>query len=125
MVAADGDHVPPRHLFGAVGERVGRDPHGGRRGIDVGPARQILLEYVVLRGPGDIPRASALLLSNERVEEQENSRRGVDGHRGRDGLEGNAVEEIAHVEQGVYGDSDLADLAEAKLVVGVAAHLGR
>ena len=40
-------------------------------------------------------------------------------------LEGYAVEEFPHVEQRVYGDADLAHLAEGELVVGVAAHLRR
>src|SRR5215203_206303 len=124
VVAGDRDRVPPRQLIGAVGEGVGRYPHGGLRRVDVGTAREVLLEDVVLRGPRDVLRFGALLLGDERVEEKQDRSRSVDRHRGRDLAQGNAVEKFAHVEEGVYGDADLADLAKAKLVVGVAAHLG-
>ena len=48
VVAADADRVPGRQLGSAVGERVGDQPHRGVRREDVGPARDVLLEDVVL-----------------------------------------------------------------------------
>src|SRR5919112_561044 len=54
---------------------------------------------------------------------QEDGGRGVDGHGSRDVFKGDAVEEVAHVEDGVYSDPNLADLAPGERVIGVAAHL--
>ena len=96
----------------------------GRRRVDVGAAGDVLLEHVVLDRAGE-RRVDPLLLPDQLVEEQEHGRRGVDGHRGRDLVEGDALEQPAHVGQGVDGHPDLADLAGGHRVVGVVAHLGR
>src|SRR5665213_1988107 len=48
VVAGDGDGVPVGHLLRAVGERVHDEAHRGTRGVDVGSARDVLLQDVVL-----------------------------------------------------------------------------
>ena len=48
VVPADGDRVPAGQLSRAVREDVGDDPEGRLRGVDVGPARHVFLEDVVL-----------------------------------------------------------------------------
>ena len=48
VVPGDRDRVPARQPLGAVGEEVGRQPHRRPRREDVVPARDVLLEDVVL-----------------------------------------------------------------------------
>jgi hypothetical protein len=115
--------VPARQLSCAIGEHVGRDPHRWHRRVDVGAAGQIFLEYVVLGGPCDVLSIHALLLCHERVEEQENRGGRVYRHRGRDLLQRDAFEEVAHVQERVDGYADLADLPKGELMVRVASHL--
>ena len=52
VIAADRDRVPVRQLPIAVGEDVGDDPQRRARRIDVGPARDVFLEDVVLDRAG-------------------------------------------------------------------------
>jgi hypothetical protein len=59
------------------------------------------------------------------VERQQDDGRGVDGHRRRDLVEGDAIEQGSHVFDGIDGDAHLADLARGKRVVGVVADLRR
>ena len=108
----------------AVGEDVGDDPHRRPGRVDVGAAGDVLLEQVVLDRPAaDLGRRHALLLGHQLVEQQEDGRRRVDGHRRRDLVERDAGQQQAHVLDGVDGDTDLADLALGPRVVGVVAHL--
>ncbi len=58
------------------------------------------------------------------VEREQDAGGRVDGHRGGDGVERDALEEALHVFDGVDGDADLADFAEGHGVVGVVADLG-
>ena len=52
VVPADRDRVPVGQLAIAEGEDVGDDAQRGARRIDVGPARDVFLEDVVLDRPG-------------------------------------------------------------------------
>ena len=123
VVAGDGDGVPLGHLVVGPGEHVGDDAHGVRDRIDVGPARDVLLEDVVLHGAGELLHVGSGAARNGNVERKQNARRRVDGHRGGDFVERNAVEEALHVLDGVDGHADLADFAERHRVVGVVADL--
>src|SRR2546430_1551649 len=125
VVAGDRDRVPARHALGAVGEQVGRQPHRGPRREDVVPARDVLLEDVVLDGAAEALARDALLFADELVEEQQQSGRRVDRHGGRDLAERDPVEEQLHVAERVDRDACAPDLADGALVVGVVAELGR
>ena len=124
VVAGDGDSVPARQPLPAVGEDVGHDAHGGTRREDVRTAGHVLFEDVVLDGPPQLPGVGALLLGHQLVEQQENRRRGVDGHGRRDLGQRDTGEQSLHVAQGVDGHPHLAHLALHQGVVGVVAHLG-
>jgi hypothetical protein len=67
----------------------------------------------------------ALLACDGDVETKERRSRGVDRHRGRDGVERNAVEESLHVCERVDGDADFADLRRRQQVVGIESDLRR
>ena len=56
VIAADGDGVPFGQFAGGPGEQVGDDAHGGAGRIDVGAARDVFLQDVVLDGAGDFAR---------------------------------------------------------------------
>ena len=97
----------------------------GARREDVGAARDVLLEDVVLCGATDLGEVGALLLGGGDVEREQDRPGGVDRHRGRDLLERDARGEGLHVLQRGDRDADLADLALGDGVVGVVADLGR
>ena len=125
VVAADRDRVPARNVLGAEGEHVGDDAERGRGRIDVGAARGILLEHVVLDGAADLRPRDTLLLRYREVEAEENHPRRVDGHRGGDAIERNTGEQRLHVLERGDRDPDPTDLAPGERVVGVAPHLSR
>ena len=112
-------------LLGAVGEQVGDQPHRGLGRVDEVPARDVLLEDVVLGRAAELGRLDALLLADELVEQQQHGGGRVDRHRGRDLVERDAVEGGPHVVERVDRDAGAPDLAEAARVVGVQAELGR
>ena len=124
VVAGDRDAVPVGQVLGAVGEGVGDEPHRGPRRVDVGPPGHVLLQDVVLDGAAQRVGRHALLLGHQLVEQQQDGGGGVDGHRRRDLVEGQAGQQQAHVGQRVDGHPDLAHLALGPGVVRVEPHLG-
>ncbi len=124
VVGADVDGIPLRHVLDRVGHGVGDQPHrrAGREGV--GPARQVLLDDVVLGRALEDRGVDAVLLRDDDVERQQPRRRRVDRHRRVHAVERDAVEQGVHV--GLVRDrhADLPDLAARQLVVGVVARLG-
>ena len=125
VVGADVHRVPPRHVLDRVGHGVGDQPHRRRGREGVGPAREVLLDDVVLRRPLEHGRIDALLLRAHDVERQQPRGRRVDRHRRVHAVERDAVQQRVHVALVRDGDADLADLAARELVVGVVAGLRR
>ena len=125
VVPADRDRVPLRQFTLAEREDVGDDPQ--RRGwrVDVGPAREVLLQDVVLDRAAQRRQRDGLAPRDRCVERQQDDRRRVDGHRRRHAVERNAVEQFRHVLDRVDGHADAADLASCQRVVGVVTHLRR
>ena len=107
-----------------VEEDVRDQAHGGPGREDVGAAGDVLLQDVVLGGAADLARVRPLLLGDGDVEREEDGRRGVDGHRGGDLVQRDAIEERLHVAQGADGDAHLPHLALHHGIVGVVADLG-
>ncbi len=125
VVAGDRDRVPPRNLLLAVLEDVGGQPHRRHGRVDVVAAGHVLLEHVVLDRAAELRRRHPLLLADELVEQQQDRRRRVDRHRGRDLVERDLVEADPHVLDRVDRHPGAPDLARAERVVGVAPELGR
>src|SRR5207302_3696163 len=73
----------------------------------------------------DAVEGNPLLLGDGKVLGEDDRRRAVDGHRGGDRGEVDAIEKVAHVLDRVDGDSAVADLAEGLRLVAVTAHQGR
>ena len=125
VVAADADGVPAWDVLGAILEHVGDEAHGVSGRVDVGASRDVLLEDVVLQRAVELRRVDALLPADGDVERQEDGGSGVDGHRGTDLVEGDALEEHLHVGEAGYGNARASDLAGREGVVGVVAGLSR
>ena len=126
VVAADVDRVPARDALDRVGDHVRDQPHRRAGRERVRPARQELLDDVVLRRAGQLrparrPASSAV----DDVERQQPRRRRVDRHRRVHPVQRDAVEQRGHVAAVGDRDADLADLAARQLVVGVVARLRR
>ena len=107
------------------GDHVGDQPHARRRREHVGPPRQVLLDDVVLRRPGQLGAVRTLLLGDGDVQREQPHGRRVDRHRGVGLGERDAVEQRAHVADVADRHPDLADLAPGELVVRVVAGLRR
>ena len=125
MVGADIGRVPFRHLARGVDDHVLDQPQRRRRREDVGPAREILFQNVVLHRAGKLGLVGALLLGERRIEREQPGGGGVDGHRGVHLGQRDALEQAAHVAEMGDRHADLADLAARQRMVGIVAGLGR
>ena len=125
VVAGDRDRVPARNPLVAIREEIGRDPHRRPRREDVVPARDVLLQDVVLGRPAKRLGRYALALGHQLVQEEQERCRRVDGHGRRDLAERDVREEELHVRDRVDGDSGPPHLPERMRIVRVVAELGR
>ncbi len=123
VVAGDRDGVPARHRLPAVREDVRDQPHRRPRREDVGAARDVLLEDVVLGGARQRRRAHALAAGDGDVQGEEDRRGGVDRHRRGHAVERDALEQVLHVLQRGDGHADLAHLAARDRRVRIVTHL--
>ncbi len=112
-------------MLDGVGDGVGDQAHGGLGREGVGPAREVLLDDVVLRRALERRGVDAGLLGGDDVEREQPRGRRVDRHRRVHAVERDAVEQRPHVALVADRHADLADLAARELVVGVVARLGR
>ncbi len=114
-----------RHALRAVREQIRRQPHRRLRREDVVPARDVLLQDVVLHRAAQLRRSDALLLRHQLVQQEQQRRGRVDRHRRRHLAQRDAAEENRHVRERVDRDAGAADLAERAWIVGVVAQLRR
>ena len=125
VIAADRDRVPLRHVALAEREDVGDDAERRFRRVDVGAARDVLLQHVVLHGAGERRWRHALLLRDGDVQRQQDDRGRVDRHRRRHAIERDAVEQRRHVLDRIDRHADAPDFAGRQRVVRVVADLRR
>jgi hypothetical protein len=121
VVARDADAVELGHLLGRVAEDVRDDPHAGRGRVDVRVADHELLEDVVLDGPGQLLGGHALFFTGHDEEREDGQHRAVHGHGHAHLIERDAVEQDAHVLDGVDGHAGHAHVARDARVVRVVA----
>src|SRR5918994_4612582 len=81
----------------AVREQVRHQTHGRLGWVDVRAARRVLLQQVVLYGPGQRGGVETTLLRDELVQHQQDRSGRVDRHRGRHEIERNVLEQSMHV----------------------------
>src|SRR5207247_7967817 len=108
---ADVDRVPLGDVAHRVGDHVDDQTAAGVGREDVGAAGEVLLDDVVLGGPGQHLRIDALLGGVGDVQAEEPGGGGVDRHRRVHLADGDAVHQLAHVPQVGDGHADLAHLA--------------
>ena len=125
VVAADGDSVPFGYLAGRPGEQVRDDAHGRARRVDIGAARNVFLQDVILDGSGDLGQIGALVARHQDIEAQQYRGRGIDGHRRGDAGQADVFKKPLHVGQRADGYAHASHFAGGERVVGVHAHLGR
>ncbi len=125
VVAGDGNRVPLGNVFVGPCEQVGDDSHGLLRRVDVSSARDEFFEDVVLHRAGKFADVRALAASDSDIEREQDRRRGIDRHRGRNLRQFDAIEQALHVFDGVDGDADFADFSDGEGVVGIEADLRR
>jgi hypothetical protein len=106
-------------------EYVGDQSHGRRWRENVCSARHVFLEDVVLDGAAQLTGVRTLAFCHRDVHRQQNRRRGVDGHRRRNLVEGNLVKELLHVTNGRNRNAHLPHLALRDGVVRIISDLGR
>ena len=123
VIARDGNRVPFRDVFIRPGEHVGNDPHGVRDRENVGTARDVFLEDVVLDGAGKMADVCSLAAGHGDVEGKQDRSGGIDGHRSGDLGQVDAREQALHVFERVNGDADFSHFAERERAVGVQANL--
>ena len=125
VVGADVHRVPLGHVLAGPGGDVGDHAQAGPGRADIGAAREIFLDDVVLDRARELGDVGPLFLGNGGVERQEPGRGGVDRHRGVHLFEGDIGEERPHVAEMRHRHADLADLAPREAVVAVVAGLCR
>ena len=123
VVARDGDRIPLRHFGRAEAEHLRRERERGIGRIDVRAARDVFFENVVLYGARQRRARDAAFLGDDNVHREQRGGRRVDGHRRRDFVERNTVEQHVHVVDRIDGDTDPTDFTAGARRVGVDAHL--
>ena len=121
VVAGNRDRVVARHVLGAVGDDVRDDPHRGQGRVDVGVAREKLLQDVVLDRACELFLLHTLLLGGHDVAREDREHGAVHRHGNGHLVQGDAVEEDLHVLDGVDGHAGLAHVSGDAGVVGVIA----
>ena len=125
VVAGDRDRMPLRELRRTPLHHVRNQPHRRLGREDVLLLRDVLLEDVRLDRPPQRRRRHPLLLTHRDVEREQDRRRRIDRHRGRDVAERDSAEERLHVLERVDRHTFPADFAQRALVVRVVAHQRR
>ncbi len=123
MVAADRNRIPFRQLPAGPGKQVRDDPHGRTRRIDIGAARDILLENIVLHRSGELADIGALPPGDQYVQAEQDGRGGVDRHRGRDLVERDPFEQALHVGERRDRHADAPHFSRGQRMVGIEADL--
>ncbi len=106
-------------------KQVGDDAHRLVRRVNIGAARDVLLQHVVLHRARELASIDSLPPRNSNVKRQQNRSGRVDGHRRGNLRQIDAVEEALHVFDRVDGYTDFADFTHGQRVVGVEADLRR
>ena len=124
VVAADRNGIPLRQVVPAVGKDIRHQPQRGPGRIDVSSPGDVLLEDVVLYRAGETAGIGALPLGHRHVESQQDGGGSVDGHRGGNFLQWDALEERLHILQRIDGHAHFSHFAERFGSVGVVPKLG-
>src|SRR5216117_1127094 len=112
VVSGDRDRIPARYFVGAETKHFGDQSHARFRRIDIGSARDVLLQNIVLNCPAQLVATDASLFRDDDVHREQGCRGGIDRHRGRDFVEWNVLHENVHVLDAVDSYASPSDFAE-------------
>ena len=124
MVGADVGRVPFLQFARGEDDGVLDQPQRRLGREDIGPAREVFLDDVVLDRAREFVAGRALLVGHGDIERQQPRGRRIDRHRSVHLVERDAGQERPHVADVGDRHADLADLAFGQLVVAVVARLG-
>ena len=93
------------------------------RRVDIGAARNVFFQHVVLHCAGQLAYLRALFLRYGDIQGQQDARGGIDGHRGADAFQRQTVEQRFHIFQAGDRDADFAHFSFRKRVIRVVTHL--
>ncbi len=124
MVTRNTDRVELGHVLGRVANDVAYDAHAGRGRVNVGVAHHELFQNVVLNRSGQLVLAHALFFRCDHVARQYRQHGAVHGHRDRDLVQRNLVEQDFHVLDRINRHAGLAHIAGYTRVVGVVTAVG-
>ena len=93
--------------------------------IDIGSARDVFLQHVVLHRARKLADVGALTARHRHIQSQQDRRRRIDGHRGRNFRQIDAVEEPLHIFDRINRDANLPDFACRERVIGIHTDLRR
>ena len=97
VIAADGNRVEARHFALTPPNQVRGQAQGRSRRENVGAARHVLLENVVLDRPGQAGEGKVPIQGNRRQHGQQNRRRRIDGHAETDPVQRDVPQQNIHV----------------------------
>ena len=83
VITGNRNRVPVRHFRGAKSERVGDQPQGRFRRINISSARDVFLQNIVLNRAVDFIERDVLLSRDGQIKTQKRRSRRVDRHRSR------------------------------------------
>ena len=112
-------------MLGGIGRHIGNHPQRRRGRADIGAARQVLFDDVILNCTLQGGNFGTLFFGHGDIEGEQPRGGGIDGHRGIHLVEGNVGEQCPHIAQVSDGHADFAHLATRQNVVAVVADLSR
>jgi hypothetical protein len=124
VITRDRDRIPIWNFLRAKRKYIGDESHGWRRRENVRAARHVLFENVVLDGAAQLVHIRALTLRHRNVHRQQNARRRVDGHRSRNFVQRNLVEQLLHIADGRNRNAHLAHFALRDRIIRIVPNLG-
>ena len=125
VIGTDVHRVPFGQMPLGIGGDIGDHPQRGFRRADIGPAREIFLDDVILHRAVQGSDIGALFFGHGDVKRQQPGGGGVDCHRGVHLLQRDIRKQHPHVAQVGHRHADLAHLAPAEFMITVIAGLGR
>ena len=125
VVSTYRDRVPPRQLVTAESTHVGDEAQRCLWRIDVGSARGVFLQNIVLHRTAENFSRDLPPIRERDVHRQQDDGGGVDCHRCGNAIQRNAFEQLFHVVERIDGHPHAAHFASGQRMIRVVAHLGR
>ena len=124
VIARDRDRVEFRHLVRGIFDDIGNDPHRGFGRVNIGVTHHEFFQNVILNGARQQRFIVALFFAHHDEIGQNRDHRAIHGHRNRNLVQRDAVEENFHIFHAVDRHASLAHIAHHTGVIAVIAAMG-